>query len=153
MQNPWGLTVRGTSPFWIANNGTGLATLYNTSSGAAVKQGLVVTVPGETVGTTAPITGTVGNLSSSFNGDLFLFSAENGGIYGWRGGPWAPPRRLSCRPFRAASTRDLPSTAAHSMRQTSGAGRSMSSRVASPHRSTWRIPIFPQASDPSAYNS
>jgi uncharacterized protein (TIGR03118 family) len=85
MQNPWGLTVRGTSPFWIANNGTGLATLYNTSSGAAVKQGLVVTVPGETVGTTAPITGTVGNLSLSFNGDLFLFSAENGGIYGWRG--------------------------------------------------------------------
>jgi uncharacterized protein (TIGR03118 family) len=84
MQNPWGLTVRGTSPFWIANNGTGLATLYNTSSGAAVKQGLVVTVPGETVGTTAPITGTVGNPSSSFNGDLFLFSAENGGIYGWR---------------------------------------------------------------------
>ena len=49
-----------------------------------MKQGLVVTIPGETVGTTAPITGTVGNPSSSFNGDLFLFSAENGGIYGWR---------------------------------------------------------------------
>jgi uncharacterized protein (TIGR03118 family) len=80
MINPWGLTVRGTSPFWIANNGTGLATLYNTSSSAAVKQGLVVTV-----GSGAPITGTVGNLSSSFNGDLFLFAAENGGIYGWRG--------------------------------------------------------------------
>jgi len=27
----------------------------------------------------------VGNLSSSFNSNLFLFSAENGGIYGWRG--------------------------------------------------------------------
>ena len=79
MQNPWGLTFRGASPFWISNNGTGLATLYNTSSGAAVKQGLVVTIPG-----LAPITGTVGNLSSSFNGDLFLFVAENGGIYGWR---------------------------------------------------------------------
>jgi uncharacterized protein (TIGR03118 family) len=84
MINPWGLTVRGASPFWIANNGTGFATLYNTSSGVAVKQGLVVTVPGETVGSTAPITGTVGNLSSSFNSNLFLFSAENGGIYGWR---------------------------------------------------------------------
>jgi len=79
MQNPWGLTSRGASPFWISNNGTGLATLYNTSSGAAVKQGLVVTIPG-----LAPSTGTVGNLSSSFNGDLFLFAAENGGIYGWR---------------------------------------------------------------------
>ena len=85
MVNPWGLTVRGTSPFWIANNGTGLATLYNTSSGAAVKQGLVVTIPGQTLGDIVPITGTVGNLSSSFNSDLFLFAAENGGIYGWRG--------------------------------------------------------------------
>ena len=85
MVNPWGLTVRGTSPFWIANNGTGLATLYNTSTGAAVKQGLVVTMPGQTLGAIVPITGTVGNLGSSFNGDLFLFSAENGGIYGWRG--------------------------------------------------------------------
>jgi uncharacterized protein (TIGR03118 family) len=85
MQNPWGLTVRGASPFWIANNGTGLATLYNTSTGAAVKQGLVVTIPGQTLGDIVPITGTVGNLSSSFNGDLFLFAAENGGIYGWRG--------------------------------------------------------------------
>jgi uncharacterized protein (TIGR03118 family) len=84
MRNPWGLTVRGTSPFWIANNGTGLATLYNTSTGAAVKQGLVVTIPGQTLGDIVPITGTVGNLSSSFNGDLFLFAAENGGIYGWR---------------------------------------------------------------------
>jgi len=84
MQNPWGLTVRGTSPFWIANNGTGLATLYNTSTGAAVKQGLVVTIPGQTLGDIVPITGTVGNLSSSFNGDVFLFAAENGGIYGWR---------------------------------------------------------------------
>ena len=84
MQNPWGLTVRGTSPFWIANNGTGLATLYNTSTSAAVKQGLVVTIPGQTLGDIVPITGTVGNLSSSFNGDLFLFAAENGGIYGWR---------------------------------------------------------------------
>jgi uncharacterized protein (TIGR03118 family) len=80
MVNPWGLTVRGASPFWVANNGTGVATLYNTSSGVAMKQGLVVTV-----GSGAPITGTVGNLSSSFNGDLFLFAAENGGIYGWRG--------------------------------------------------------------------
>jgi uncharacterized protein (TIGR03118 family) len=85
MQNPWGLTVRGTSPFWIANNGTGLATLYNTSTGAAVKQGLVVTIPSQPPGDIVPITGTVGNLSSSFNGDLFLFAAENGGIYGWRG--------------------------------------------------------------------
>lgn len=77
--NPWGLTFRGASPFWVANNGIGNSTLYNTSTGAAVKQGLTVSIPGS-----APITGTVGNLSSSFNADLFLFAAETGGIYGWR---------------------------------------------------------------------
>jgi hypothetical protein len=93
MVNPWGLSVRGASPFWVANNGTGVATLYNTSSGAAMKQGLVVTIPGETVGTTAPITGTVGNLSSSFNGNLFLFSAENGGIHEHGSAPGNPGRR------------------------------------------------------------
>src|SRR5262245_20643120 len=77
--NAWGLTFRGTSPFWVANNGTGFSTLYNTSTGAAVKQGLVVSMPN-----LDPVTGTVGNLSTSFNGDPFLFAAENGGIFGWR---------------------------------------------------------------------
>ena len=78
--NSWGLTFRGQSPFWVANNQTGVSTLYNTSTGAAVKQGLTVAMPGN-----APITGAVGNLSSSFNGNPFLFAGEDGGIYGWRG--------------------------------------------------------------------
>src|SRR5262245_39066570 len=77
--NAWGLTFRGASPFWVANNGTGVSTLYNTSTGAAVKQGLVVRMPGQ-----APSTVTVGSLATGFNSDLFLFAAENGGIYGWR---------------------------------------------------------------------
>ena len=77
--NAWGLTFRGASPFWVANNGSGFSTLYNTSTGAAVKQALVVSMPN-----LDPITGTVGNLSTSFNGDPFLFAAENGGIFGWR---------------------------------------------------------------------
>ena len=28
--NPWGLTASATSPFWVANNGTGTSTLYHT---------------------------------------------------------------------------------------------------------------------------
>ena len=40
LMNPWGVAFSGTSPFWVADNGTGLATLYN---GLGVKQGLVVT--------------------------------------------------------------------------------------------------------------
>ena len=40
--NPWGVSFSATSPFWVSDNGTGLATLYN---GAGDKLGLVVTVP------------------------------------------------------------------------------------------------------------
>ena len=40
--NPWGVSFSPTSPFWVSDNGTGLATLYN---GAGDKLGLVVTVP------------------------------------------------------------------------------------------------------------
>jgi hypothetical protein len=44
--NAWGVafTPAG-SPFWIADNNAGLATLYD---GTGVKQGLVVTIPGPT---------------------------------------------------------------------------------------------------------
>src|SRR5437762_5989557 len=46
--NPWGLISSPTGPWWVADNGTGVSTLYN---GAGVKQSLVVTVatpPGDT---------------------------------------------------------------------------------------------------------
>ena len=29
--NPWGIAESGGSPFWLSDNGAGLATLYNTS--------------------------------------------------------------------------------------------------------------------------
>src|SRR4051812_26690507 len=40
--NPWGLARSATSPWWVADNGTGVSTIYN---GAGTKQGLVVTIP------------------------------------------------------------------------------------------------------------
>ena len=40
--NPWGLARSGTSPWWVADNGTGVSTIYN---GAGAIQALVVTVP------------------------------------------------------------------------------------------------------------
>jgi uncharacterized protein (TIGR03118 family) len=78
--NPWGLVATSTSPFWVADNGTGLATLYN---GSGTKQGLVVTIP--LPGGTATPTGVVFNSSPNFNNDLFIFATENGTIAGWRG--------------------------------------------------------------------
>src|SRR5438034_11091505 len=68
--NAWGLTALPTSPWWVANNGTGTSTLYN---GDGVAQfgptPLVVNVP------TAP-TGAVANTTT---GDFFVSS---GGVSG-----------------------------------------------------------------------
>src|SRR5437868_8729145 len=40
--NPWGISYAPTSPFWVADNGTGLSTLYK---GSGKKVSLVVTIP------------------------------------------------------------------------------------------------------------
>jgi len=76
--NPWGIAISPTSPFWIANNGTGTSTLYNT---AGMPQALVVSLPDA-----AAATGQVFNPGSAFNADRFIFSTEDGSIVGWRGG-------------------------------------------------------------------
>lgn len=79
--NPWGISESGASPFWVSDNGAGLATLYNT---AGTPQSLVVSIPNPGGGASAP-TGQVFNGTTSFNGDLFLFATENGTVAGWRG--------------------------------------------------------------------
>ncbi len=78
LKNPWGIAFAPTSPFWVADNGTDKSTLYN---GLGTKQGLVVSLP-----PSSGPTGVVFNSKSTdFNGDLFVFAAENGTINGWRG--------------------------------------------------------------------
>jgi len=89
LKNPWGMAF-GATPFWVADNGSGLATLY---AGNGTKQGLVVTIPpapGSSAGTLGTPTGTVFNPNSNappgsnFNGDRFLFATEDGTISGWQ---------------------------------------------------------------------
>ena len=86
--NPWGLIASGASPWWVANNGTGLSTLYN---GAGVKQTLVVTVaPAMAPGPATP-TGIVFNGSTDFQvvagvpttAARFIFVTDDGTISGW----------------------------------------------------------------------
>ena len=87
--NPWGVAFSPTGPFWVADTGTSVATLYD---GTGAIQPLVVPVPtpaGDT-GPTLP-TGQVFNATSGFNvtsggktaPGLFLFSTISGGIFGW----------------------------------------------------------------------
>jgi uncharacterized protein (TIGR03118 family) len=80
--NSWGLVSSATSPWWVADNGSGVSTLY---TGAGAKLGLTVTV-GD-----AP-TGVVFNGSPAFaikGGNagpaLFLFDSEAGLISAWNG--------------------------------------------------------------------
>jgi uncharacterized protein (TIGR03118 family) len=80
--NPWGISHGATGPFWISDNGAGVSTLYsvNPANDVAMKQGLVVTIPGD-----GSVTGQVSNSGSGFNGDRFLFVSEDGTVSGWRG--------------------------------------------------------------------
>ena len=91
LANPWGLSRSSKGPWWVADNGTGLSTLYD-GTGKTIP--LVVTIPsGDTSASlTGSPTGTV------FNGDAtafvlpngkaasFLFVTEDGTISGWNGG-------------------------------------------------------------------
>jgi uncharacterized protein (TIGR03118 family) len=85
--NAWGLARSSTSPWWVADNGTGLSTLYG-ATGTPVA--LVVSIPGPNSSTPSGTpTGVV------FNGDStsflvapaaaasFIFVTEDGTIAGW----------------------------------------------------------------------
>jgi uncharacterized protein (TIGR03118 family) len=91
--NGWGLAFFQHSPFWVADTGTGLASLYG-PEGAAVP--LVVTIPpapSQPFGPTGSPTGLVANATDpsdfvvSANGKagpaIFIFATEDGTISGW----------------------------------------------------------------------
>ncbi|HEV3168522.1 MAG TPA: TIGR03118 family protein [Isosphaeraceae bacterium] len=87
LQNPWGVSFSPTSPFWVSNQITGNATLYNAQG---VKQGLTVAIP--PVGGTGNPTGQVFNSTPNdflIGGakPIFIFDTLNGTIAGWTGGP------------------------------------------------------------------
>jgi uncharacterized protein (TIGR03118 family) len=86
--NPWGIAFNPNGPVWVANNGTGVSTLYN---GLGFKQALVVTIP-TAPGGVAPgsPTGIVFSGGSDFmvtgaasGPSRFIFATEAGTISGW----------------------------------------------------------------------
>jgi uncharacterized protein (TIGR03118 family) len=89
--NAWGITYGPTSPFWIADNHSGVSTLYNGNGQPfPVVSPLVVTVPLPGGGTSSP-TGVVFNGTHDFvvskggksGSSLFIFATEDGTISGW----------------------------------------------------------------------
>src|SRR5256886_4542181 len=87
--NPWGIAFSATSPFWISDNHSGLATLYDSSG---TTQSLVVAIPPPTGGTPpAAPTGIVFNNTTNFivvanSVARFIFATEDGTISAWASG-------------------------------------------------------------------
>jgi uncharacterized protein (TIGR03118 family) len=83
--NAWGLvaglTANGSTPWWVADNGTDAATLY-TNTGA--KQALTVGVDGGPTGAVFNAAGA--GFSVAGGTSLFIFDNEAGQILAWRGG-------------------------------------------------------------------
>ena len=76
--NAWGITAGPTTPWWVANNGTGSSTLY---AGDGVKQSLEVAVPGAPTGTVF-YGGTQFDLAPN-DPARFMFASEDGTISAW----------------------------------------------------------------------
>jgi uncharacterized protein (TIGR03118 family) len=87
--NPWGISMSSTSPFWISNNHTGVAAVYNgQGQPTPAASPLVVRIPTPT-GDAQPAapTGQVFNDTAGFNVSgqpaAFIFATEDGTISGW----------------------------------------------------------------------
>jgi len=78
LQNGWGLAAGPGTPWWVNDNGTGLATLYNAAGGKVPREFTIGDGP----------TGMVWNDTTGFNlknntQALFLFDGEDGVIRAW----------------------------------------------------------------------
>ena len=106
MVNPWGLTVRGTSPFWIANNGTSTTQLVKGDvSGAPV----VLNGSPQTINLPGGLpTGAVSNTTSDFQitppgggspaASLFVFDSITGNILAWNGAQGSTAKVVASNP-------------------------------------------------------
>ncbi len=91
--NPWGLAASSTGEWWVANEGTGTSTVYNTSTSPVTPDSLVVAIPpGSTASGQGTPTGTVFNTSGKgfdvsqdgkTGSSVFLFDTVDGTISGW----------------------------------------------------------------------
>jgi uncharacterized protein (TIGR03118 family) len=85
LKNPWGMSFAPTSPFWISDQVTDVATLYN---GAGAPQALVVsTPPSPGPGATGQVfAGGLGFTMNTGAAATFVFATLAGTIDAWSGG-------------------------------------------------------------------
>jgi uncharacterized protein (TIGR03118 family) len=83
--NPWGIAFNPSGPAWLADNGTGLLSVWD---GKVLGLQVTVPPPGDAGGTAAP-SGQIFNTSlaataGAFDGDLFIVCTEDGTVSGWQ---------------------------------------------------------------------
>ena len=83
--NPWGLAFNPTGPLWVADNGTGVSTVYS-ATGQPVPLVVAVPVPDGGTPPSAPTGLVFDATATTFMGDKFIFSSEDGTISGWQTG-------------------------------------------------------------------
>ncbi|HZV59636.1 MAG TPA: TIGR03118 family protein [Candidatus Eremiobacteraceae bacterium] len=85
--NPWGVAFLPGNPFWVADNNSGLSTLYS-KTGMIQPPPFTIPPPAGSSNPSTP-TGIVANASGGFNvngqSSLFIFDTEDGTISGWYG--------------------------------------------------------------------
>jgi uncharacterized protein (TIGR03118 family) len=103
LQNAWGIAHSAGSPFWVSDNGSGVATLYSINPTTDVVTKVILGAPPDPSGGVVipppgagTPTGQVFNSggSGAFNGDSFLFVSEDGTISGWRSALGTAAERL-----------------------------------------------------------
>ncbi len=86
--NPWGIAESTASPFWVADQGSGVSTLYNATTTSTTINALVVTIPAASTPPSGP-TGVVFNSTTGFTigttpkAANFIFSTLQGTIVAW----------------------------------------------------------------------
>jgi uncharacterized protein (TIGR03118 family) len=79
--NAWGLTAQPGSPWWVADNGTDVSTLYRANG---TKVPLTVSVPQAPTGATANTSGNFVVSKGTASGPArFIFDTERGKVLGW----------------------------------------------------------------------
>jgi len=83
--NPWGITFSGESPFWVADNHSGLSSIYD-GNGSVI--GFSVHIPTGSDGNAAAPTGAVSTSGTNFiaienESAKFIFASENGTLSAW----------------------------------------------------------------------
>jgi uncharacterized protein (TIGR03118 family) len=79
--NAWGLTSLPTSPWWVADNGTDVSTIYRADGSTARPPVNVASAPTGAAANTGP--GFVVSEGANSGPAVFLFATEEGKILGW----------------------------------------------------------------------